>query len=158
MVRNMYRSICPSLLTTQGVSVQNFTEIEETREKSRRKFRFRRFLAEYKILIITIPTGVHEALHLGLWNEARDSIVQMGLKRAWASMGSTTLRATQGHHGGDAGEGDSTGGPRQQRNGALAWPTLVIEAGDSETLDDLREDMRWWFGTSDHQVKIVLLA
>jgi len=39
-----------------------------------------------------------------------------------------------------------------------AWPTFVIHAGDSETLDELRNDMRWWFSASDHQVKIVLLA
>ncbi|KAK3935211.1 hypothetical protein QBC46DRAFT_272236, partial [Diplogelasinospora grovesii] len=37
-------------------------------------------------------------------------------------------------------------------------PTLVIEAGNSQTLEQLRVDMRWWFGPSNHQVKIVLLA
>lgn len=37
-------------------------------------------------------------------------------------------------------------------------PTLVIEAGDSEPLTELRNDMRWWFSASDHKVKIVLLA
>ncbi len=34
----------------------------------------------------------------------------------------------------------------------------MIEAGDSESLAGLRHDMRWWFSTSDHQVRIVLLA
>ncbi|SPO04780.1 uncharacterized protein DNG_07465 [Cephalotrichum gorgonifer] len=81
----------------------------------------------------------------------------VGLKLAWVSMGSTTLWA-HGHLGGDLGEGDSSGGPAPQREGDLDWPTLVIEAGVSETLSELRGDMRWWFGASDHQVKIVLLA
>ncbi len=36
--------------------------------------------------------------------------------------------------------------------------TLVIEAGDSESLSALRGDMRWWFDKSHHEVKIVLLA
>jgi hypothetical protein len=45
-----------------------------------------------------------------------------------------------------------------QRESGGAWPTLVIEAGHSETLGELRNDMRWWFSASDHQVKIVLLA
>lgn len=81
----------------------------------------------------------------------------MGLGDDWRPIGSTTLRA-QGHPGGDGGEGDSTGGPEDQRGGRRDWPTLVIEAGHSETLGELRNDMKWWFSTSDHQVKIVLLA
>lgn len=70
---------------------------------------------------------------------------------------STTFRP-QGHPGGDGGEGDSSGGPMSVRHDKYAWPTLVIEAGDSESLHALRDDMRWWFSSSDHQVKIVLLA
>lgn len=85
-------------------------------------------------------------------------IVGMGLRNEWASMGSVTHRTTLGHPGGDGGEGDSTGGPRPQRSGGRDWPTLVIEAGHSQTLEALRRDMRWWFGASNHQVKIVLLA
>lgn len=38
-----------------------------------------------------------------------------------------------------------------------AWPTLVVEAGVSESLAGLRNDMRWWFSSSDHHVQIVLL-
>jgi hypothetical protein len=82
---------------------------------------------------------------------------QMGLSEDWNTMGSKTLRA-QGHPNGDGGEGDSTGGPDEQRGDQGSWPTFVIEAGDSETLEELRNDMRWWFSASDHQVKIVLLA
>ncbi len=54
-------------------------------------------------------------------------------------------------------EGDSTGGPwpARRRN---SWPTLVIEAGVSESLSALRDDMRWRFSASDHDVKIVLLT
>ena len=79
----------------------------------------------------------------------------MGLDDVWYSMGTTTYR-TQGHPNRDGGEGDSSGGPIE-RQGPL-WPTLVIEAGYSQTLVGLRRDMRWWFSASNHQVKIVLLA
>ena len=75
-------------------------------------------------------------------------------------MGTATFRV-QGHpggDGGDGGEGDSTGGPGAQRGSEESWPTLVIEAGDSETLAELKKDMEWWFSASNHQVKIVLLA
>src|SRR3569833_594756 len=120
-------------------------------------FRFRRFSAESGILIITIPTDLHEKLHTWIWENTRDSIVQMGLRRGWNTMGSKTHRA-QGHPGGDGGEGDSTDGPKTQRGNQGDWPTLVIEAVDSETLSELKKDMEWWFSTSNHQVKIVLLA
>ena len=79
----------------------------------------------------------------------------MGLGDSWDDLGSTTFRQ-QGHPNGDGGEGDSTGTPTSQP--INSWPTLVIEAGDSESLEALREDMQWWFSASNHQVKIVLLA
>jgi len=81
----------------------------------------------------------------------------MGLRRAWKWIGKATRRAG-GHPGGDSGEGDSAGGPKPGRGGPNDWPTLVIEAGYSETLRQLQTDMRWWFSASNHDAKIVLLA
>lgn len=37
------------------------------------------------------------------------------------------------------------------------WPTLVMEAGYSQSMASLRETMEWWFRASNHEVKIVLL-
>ena len=74
------------------------------------------------------------------------------------SKGATTYQAREGHPGGDGGEGDSSGGPIPDRQEHEKWPTLVIEAGDSESLPQLRADMKWWFSTSNHDVKIVILA
>ncbi|KAK0753528.1 hypothetical protein B0T18DRAFT_358091 [Schizothecium vesticola] len=85
----------------------------------------------------------------------------MGLKDAWNNDGATRFFQGQGRpggRGGDAGEPDSSGGPWPERDGQDAWPTLIIESGDSSTLPDLRRDMEWWFSPSDHQVKIVLLV
>ncbi len=80
----------------------------------------------------------------------------MGLEDAWRDYGATKFPQGQGHQDGSRGEGDSSGGPRPQRN--WGWPTLVIEAGDSSTIEMLLGRMRWWFSASNHQVKIVLLA
>ncbi len=82
----------------------------------------------------------------------------MHLTDNWVAEGNTTFRRSRGHPGGDSREGDSTGGPQPERGLNGAWPTLVIEAGDSESLPALRNDMRWWFSASNHDVKIVLLA
>lgn len=141
------------------VSPGHFAEIERERERTKpsRRFRFRRYESNSRILVITIPTKVHEKLHLGLYDKYNDHLAQRCIKRTWDSIGSATLRR-QGHPGGDAGEGDSTGFPIPDRIRVEDWPTLVIEAGDSESLPRLHDDMRWWFTASNHDVKIVLLA
>ncbi len=73
------------------------------------------------------------------------------------SIGSATFRPGRGHPGGDGGEGDSTDGLRSGRTNLDSWPTLVVEAGDSESSLDLRNDLRWWFDISNYEVKIVLV-
>jgi hypothetical protein len=82
----------------------------------------------------------------------------MNLEGYWTPIGATTLRAREGYPGGDSGEGDSAGGPKPDRVGCGKWPTLVIEAGHSESIPQLRADMRWWFSTLNNDVKIVILA
>ena len=145
-------------ITVTRVSPSHFTEIQHEREKRRRKFRFRRYDSDHQTLLITIPTYLHEALHIGIYQAFRDQLVRRGVANSWTTIGAATCRAQQGHPGGDGGEGDSTGGPKLERGLKDAWPTLVVEAGVSESLAGLRNDMRWWFATSDHQVRIVLLA
>ncbi|KAK5651084.1 hypothetical protein OQA88_13704 [Cercophora sp. LCS_1] len=116
-------------LTVTNVSPDQFTEIERARGKQRRKFRFRRYHGDSQILIITIPTAVHEALRLGLYRLYWNQLFRNG-----------------------------TENPRPERVGAGDWPTLVIGSGHSETVPELHKDMRWWFRASNHEVKIVILA
>ncbi|KAK4043761.1 hypothetical protein C8A01DRAFT_12720 [Parachaetomium inaequale] len=146
------------ILTVTDVSRNNLCLIEKERESQRRKFRLRRYDSDSRILIITIPTRIHEELHSRLNQRLIAHLARHGLDESWDASGSPTCRAAHGHPGGDGGEGDSTGGPELLRGGSDDWPTLVIEAGDSESLAELRLDMRWWFAMSEHQVKIVLLA
>ena len=140
------------------VCPRDFAAVGREREKQRREFRLRRYHAYSRILIITIPTKVHERLHQGLYVDCyHTQLVQRGIQTSWMTIGTATFRS-RGHPGGDSGEGDSTGGPDPGRTGIEDWPTLVVEAGDSESLQELYDDMRWWFSVSDHQVKIVILA
>ncbi|KPM42509.1 hypothetical protein AK830_g4047 [Neonectria ditissima] len=125
------------MLLVHRVSVQQLAEIEKATEERGRRFRFH--YAPTKALIITIPTGIHERLHLELWDTIRDAIVYMGLRAS-------------------CGQSDSSGGPKPERHYPGAWPTLVVEVGYSQTLQGLRNKMRWWFTASGHQVKIVLIA
>ncbi|KAK0614557.1 hypothetical protein B0T14DRAFT_310276 [Immersiella caudata] len=144
-------------LTVINVSPNHFTEIQrerEKREKQGRRYRFRDYDSNSRILIITIITSLHEELHKLLYNEFVGQIREMGLKKGWRDIGSATLPG-QGQSGK---EGDSTGGPKPQRAGKGTWPTLVIEAGFSQTLGQLHLTMKRWFSMSNHEVKIILLS
>ncbi|CAG7988306.1 unnamed protein product [Penicillium salamii] len=39
----------------------------------------------------------------------------------------------------------------------VAWPSLVLEAGVSESLAQLRADAQWWYANSGHRTNIVVL-
>jgi hypothetical protein len=43
------------------------------------------------------------------------------------------------------------------RNGATDWPSLVIEAGYSQSMASLRSAARWWISRGQGQVRIVLI-
>ena len=45
-----------------------------------------------------------------------------------------------------------------ERIGHDDWPTLVVEAGYTQSMESLRKKMAWWFDHSNHQVQIVILA
>ena len=51
---------------------------------------------------------------------------------------------------------DSTYKPRC-RDRQDDWPTIVFEAGLSESLTDLRRDAQWWLANSRGEVKIVII-
>lgn len=70
-------------------------------------------------------------------------------------MGATTFHTDDNR---SSKEGDVTGGPTAQRGDGNSWPTLVIESGYSQSFNQLRQSMHWWFSASNHQVKIVVLA
>ncbi|OIW30885.1 hypothetical protein CONLIGDRAFT_642929 [Coniochaeta ligniaria NRRL 30616] len=55
-------------------------------------------------------------------------------------------------------EADSSGGPSPERDFPDTWPTLVIEAGFSQSLSELQKAVRWWFAEPLHDVKIVLIV
>ncbi|CAG9941319.1 unnamed protein product [Clonostachys rosea f. rosea IK726] len=145
------------ILYVEDVSPQDFSAIEKFREDHNRKYQFRRFYPERRLLVIAMPTKCHEAMGSTLYNNIHQRIHKMGLENHWNS----TRGATYGQEGDGCvglGEGDSSGHPIQPGVRSWRdWPTLVVEAGCSQSLQHLRDDMGWWFKESNHQVKIVLL-
>jgi hypothetical protein len=141
-----------------GVSPEQYEQIDKERERCKRRFRFRHYDYRSRNLLITIPTFHHERLHSVLYTIYLGEVSKRGLWKQWATLGSPTMRTAGNHSGRESGEGDSTGGPDPERTLSDHWPTLVVEAGFSQSLAQLQLVMRWWFRASDHQVKIVLLS
>ena len=109
-------------------------------------------------MIITIPTTEHEGLHGGLDELFYNDAISMGLRREFVSIGSTTFidKDANGNIISE-GEGDSCRKPKSTRTDKHHYPTLVIEVGWTQTLEELRVKARWWFNASKGDVKIVLL-
>jgi hypothetical protein len=55
-------------------------------------------------------------------------------------------------------EADGSFMPRFRNPHNNDWPTVVIEAGLSESIRRLRTDARWWFANSRAGVQIVILV
>ena len=133
-------------------------DIEREREKRGKTMRFH-YRADQNLLKITVPSRQHETICGDFFIDTAQKLFQMGLtKRNFRSVGSTTYHGTGSGDNGGSGEGDSAFVPQARFHNGKSWPTFVLEAGDSQSLEGLRNDMRWWFAASQHEVKIVLLA
>ncbi|EHK23623.1 uncharacterized protein TRIVIDRAFT_147366 [Trichoderma virens Gv29-8] len=138
------------------VSPTVFKRLDDGYERN--KIRLSMYNEDCKCLIITVPTFVHEELGLTLYRELLFQIYRMGLERRWNCKGHTTFyNARRSSVSGGAKQADASGGPREGHP-APTFPTLVVEAGYSQTLADMRGKARAWFKDSDHNVKIAVLA
>ncbi|KAL7962217.1 hypothetical protein V8C34DRAFT_271117 [Trichoderma compactum] len=108
--------------------------------------------------MMTVSTQVHEELGGTLYGELYSHIARMGLGQRWACKGHATFYNTR-HTTRSAGakQADSSGGPREGFP-SLRFPTIVFDAGYSQTLNDPRAKASAWFADSDHNVKIVILS
>ncbi|CAK7216991.1 hypothetical protein SCUCBS95973_003000 [Sporothrix curviconia] len=143
-------------LVVAPASTEEYHSLLEARDESGRKARIFYF-QDQRLLIVTVPTHHHEALHRGINLLVISEIVLMGLRSDWKDTGATTF--VSGLLGNtSAGEGDSGGRPKSTRPGGRSWPVLVVEAGWTQSVASLRCKKDFWFRQSDHQVKIVILA
>ena len=83
----------------------------------------------------------------------------MGLEEEFFGVGSSTFQDKDADGNViSEGEGDSSRKPFSMRTDKDQYPTLVIEAGWTQTLEKLRQKAEWWFAKSRGDVKIVLLV
>ena len=138
-------------------SIDDFRAIEELRDSECRKLRFF-YERQSTTLIITIPTLPHEILHRRLNKIIEQKLDAMGMEDQYEAVGATTYTSTSGQDLQTSLEGDSCLIP-VSRTGRDVWPVLVIEAGCSQTEEELsRIKARAWFLASNFEVKTVILA
>ncbi|VUC28306.1 unnamed protein product [Clonostachys rosea] len=143
-----------SLTKIVGVTVHQFTQWDETPCRLGRLF-FYSF--EDEVLIIKYPLSqVHEALHTTLYSRIQRQMSD-ALFDEHAPYGSATFYMKRSGYLTSAGEGDSTFG-LNERGTNNRWPTVVIEAGWSQTKAALIAKAHWWFEASNRAVKVVLLV
>ncbi|CAG8343840.1 unnamed protein product [Penicillium nalgiovense] len=101
-----------------------------------------------------VPGYKHEYTTSGLLQKINLQLDRMGLNEHYRWGGATRYKSTARGK-----EGDQVFSPAQRwpSSNGLSWPTVVIETGVSESRPKLVEDARWWFGSSDGQVRIVIL-
>ncbi|KAL2753765.1 hypothetical protein ACRALDRAFT_1065025 [Sodiomyces alcalophilus JCM 7366] len=145
-------------VTFRGVSDKDFNQIYSAREKLGRKFRLSLYTSESQLLLISIPTLKHERLHAQLNAHIERLLLKIQLEDELICTGKTDYR--QLDHAGNRkaqGEGDASRKPISLRPEEDDFPTLVIEAGYTQTWPSLRNKARWWFTASNFDVKIILL-
>ena len=143
-------------LEVNQVSADNFRAIEERRDYKGCHYRFF-YEHQTALLLITIPISPHEVMHSWLASSVDIKADAMGLRAQLIPTNSTTYRSTSSGVLEISLEGDSSRSlnPRTTPN---RWPVLIIEAGYSQTIQQLRMRARAWFLSSNFEVKIVVLA
>lgn len=100
------------------------------------------------------PCLIHEMPHRAFITDyVRGRFLAMGIpKREIVDVGETGYSTKNSKK-----QPDSGLKPRSKRPEGSDWPTLVIECGNSESLNQLRRDACWWLENSGGAVRIVIL-
>ena len=135
------------------VTTDDLLKIERARENGKidRGIRLTHYVG-WDILILKVPTAKHEMAHRYFGQELTIGAAAMGLRREFRDLGATKFQVRRASK-----EGDTAFKPLSMRPREADWPTIVIEAGWSESLRKLRLDAGFWLEDSGGDVKIVLL-
>jgi hypothetical protein len=139
-------------LVFERVSVDDLTKIDHAFNNIGIHTRTTHYTDE-NLLIVKLPTAEHEAAHLKLGMRVMENLVLMGMSLdEFHPVGATRIRGRLSSK-----EADSAYRPYSFRPNKTDWPTIVFEAGLSESLRRLRLDAKWWLIESGGDVKTVII-
>lgn len=139
-------------LIFKDVTEDHLAEIDRRRSSISKGIRMT-YHTDTNILIVKVPTAEHEHVHILFADAVNEKLERMGLpRRSMIGGGATRYDGFSSKK-----EGDSSLRPKWCRAGKRHWPTLVFEAGVSESRAELRTDAEWWLRNSSGEVKIVII-
>jgi hypothetical protein len=135
------------------VTKDHLAQIDHQRAQIGKDTRITHYTDTHELIIKVIPLKLHETAHISLGDRVNRKLEGMGLPiGCLMPLGAGRCSAANFSK-----EGDSSYKPLWCRSGEDDWPTIVIEAGLSESLHYLRADARRWLTKSGDRVKIVIL-
>jgi hypothetical protein len=139
-------------LVFRGVTKDNLAKIDNARHKMGKFCRMSHDSNADLLVIKLMPSAVHQAVHITLANRVLSALIPMGLpiSSLYPVGGGRCYGRSRSK------EGDSSYKPLV-RTRETDWPTLIFEAGLSESLTRLRYDAQWWLTHSGGDVKIVVI-
>jgi hypothetical protein len=134
------------------VSVDDLAKIDRALDSIGMHTRMTHY-TDIDLLIVKLPSAEHEAAPLNLTIGVVEKLVMMGMPaNEFHAVGATRIRGRNSSK-----EADSAYRPYSFRPNKTDWPTIVFEAGLSESLSRLRSDARWWLMESGGDVKTVII-
>jgi len=140
-----------------GVTATTLTQIDNALESYgiRRQVRIM-FEPGFSCIIIKCIVGVpHERIRWTFMTEIMDKICEIS-NHGKDSYHPTGCRRYWGKSGG-CNEGDGGLAPAGTRDGEEAWPSIVLEVGDSQRIEALHACAVWWLTESNSQTRMVIL-
>ncbi len=146
----------PQYLAFTSVSQESVDEIDRVREERRGWLPRMTILYDGReeILIVKLMVGVmHEVSAREFARMFEAKLLRLNVSASLLATGS----ARCGRRGGRSKEADVSYTPLSRPLEDDAWPSLVIEAGVSESLAMLRTDAAFWITNSDGRTRIVIV-
>jgi hypothetical protein len=135
-------------LVFHGVTQSDLAKIDSIRPKYTRVT----YYWDINLLIIKLmPSVKHEAAHVNLGLFIYGKIFRMGMSDDLWGVGAGRFKGSSSSK-----EGDTSFKPASRKKES-DWPTIVIEAGLSESLAKLKSDANWWLEHSRGEVMIVVI-
>ena len=140
-------------LVFKPVTTDDLDKIDKKRHIIGRHLRQTHCIDLDTLIVKLMPLVTHEGTHRNFVELLRIQSYVMGIPPfELYDVGGTRYR---GHS--VSKEADTAFKPLTSRPNSIDWPTIVLEAGVSESLRQLRNDAKWWLSNSGGQVQIVLI-
>jgi hypothetical protein len=135
------------------INVENFHKLSESDEGVGSGARYGYDNEKERLVVTVFAKQEHESFVINLGEELKATLIRMGHNtRTLVAVGCADYESAHGVKQPDASFKPAT------RTSSTSPPSIVFEAGYSETLPQLRRDAEWWLTNAPNEVNIVVLV